>query len=54
MFTKGNQYYRIANPPDVINIYYKEYILTHSVKLYFQYEGQAGDLAGDLNVYYNN
>ena len=48
-----NSYFRIQDPPELIDLYYYEQHLTHNIHLYVQYEQIKGDLAGYLNTYFD-
>lgn len=51
-YNAANSYFRIIDPPETVNILYRETRETNNVRLYVQFEKREGDLAGELNHLY--
>jgi hypothetical protein len=54
MVGRSNLFFRIKNPPESIDLSFKEYTYTNSVFLYMQYEYELGMIAGAMNNYYDS
>jgi hypothetical protein len=52
--SEGNYYFRIINPPSVIDLYYTLSVPSSGIVLYMQYEMVLGHIAGYLNTVYDS